>query len=62
MAERTVYGIFGTKAILGAICEEWLTEAGVIQTIAKASRHVTCAGALPSSPTPAGASGNQSAG
>jgi AcrR family transcriptional regulator len=30
VAARTVYAIFGTKkAILGAICEEWLTEAGV---------------------------------
>src|SRR5216684_632287 len=29
VAERTVYAIFGTKkAILGAICEEWLNEAG----------------------------------
>ncbi len=36
VAERTVYAIFGTKkAILGAICEEWLTEAGVMQTIAE---------------------------
>ncbi len=32
VAERTVYAIFGTKkAILGAICEEWLSEAGVMQ-------------------------------
>ena len=36
VAERTVYAIFGTKkAILGAICEEWLTEAGVMETIAE---------------------------
>ncbi len=36
VAERTVYAIFGTKkAILGAICEEWLSEAGVMQTIAE---------------------------
>lgn len=33
VAARTVYAIFGTKkAILGAICEEWLTEAGVRET------------------------------
>jgi AcrR family transcriptional regulator len=36
VAARTVYAIFGTKkAILGAICEEWLTEAGVMQTVAQ---------------------------
>src|SRR6266852_3193974 len=36
VAERTVYAIFGTKkAILGAICEEWLSEAGVMATIAE---------------------------
>jgi AcrR family transcriptional regulator len=36
VAARTVYSIFGTKkAILGAICEEWLTEAGVMQTVAE---------------------------
>src|SRR5260370_8846030 len=36
VAERTVYAIVGTKkAILGAICEEWLSEAGVMQTIAE---------------------------
>jgi AcrR family transcriptional regulator len=36
VAERTVYAIFGTKkAILGAICEEWLSEAGVMETIAE---------------------------
>src|SRR6266853_4159437 len=35
VAERTVYAIFGTKkAILGAICEEWLAEAGVMEAIA----------------------------
>jgi AcrR family transcriptional regulator len=34
VAERTVYSIFGTKkAILGAICEEWLAEAGVMETV-----------------------------
>jgi AcrR family transcriptional regulator len=34
VAERTVYSIFGTKkAILGAICEEWLAEAGVRETV-----------------------------
>lgn len=36
VAARTVYSIFGTKkAILGAICEEWLTEAGVMESVAK---------------------------
>jgi AcrR family transcriptional regulator len=36
VAERTIYAIFGTKkAILGAICEEWLREAGVMETIAE---------------------------
>jgi len=35
VAARTVYAIFGTKkAILGAICEEWLAEAGVMETVA----------------------------
>jgi len=35
VSPRTVYAIFGTKkAILGAICEEWLTEAGVMETVA----------------------------
>jgi AcrR family transcriptional regulator len=35
VAPRTVYASFGTKkAILGAICEEWLTEAGVMEAIA----------------------------
>jgi AcrR family transcriptional regulator len=34
VAERTVYAIFGTKkAILGAICEEWLGEAGVMESV-----------------------------
>lgn len=34
VAERTVYSIFGTKkAILGAICEEWLAEAGIRETL-----------------------------
>lgn len=34
VAARTVYAIFGTKkAILAAICEEWLTEAGVMETV-----------------------------
>jgi len=34
VAERTVYSIFGTKkAILGAICEEWLAEAGVMESV-----------------------------
>src|ERR1700674_2188766 len=33
---RTVYAIFVTKkAILGPICEEWLSEAGVMETIAE---------------------------
>jgi AcrR family transcriptional regulator len=36
VAARTVYAIFGTKkAILGAICEEWLTEAGVMESVAE---------------------------
>jgi AcrR family transcriptional regulator len=36
VAERTIYAIFGTKkAILAAICEEWLREAGVMETIAE---------------------------
>jgi AcrR family transcriptional regulator len=35
VSPRTVYAIFGTKkAILGAICEEWLIEAGVMEAIA----------------------------
>ncbi len=35
VSPRTVYAIFGTKkAILGAICEEWLAEAGVMEAIA----------------------------
>ena len=34
VSPRTVYAIFGTKkAILGAICEEWLMEAGVMEAI-----------------------------
>ena len=34
VSPRTVYATFGTKkAILGAICEEWLTEAGVMETV-----------------------------
>src|ERR1700704_735474 len=36
VAARTVYAIFGTKkAILGAICEEWLAEAGVMEAVAE---------------------------
>jgi AcrR family transcriptional regulator len=36
VAARTVYSIFGTKkAILAAICEEWLTEAGVMESVAE---------------------------
>jgi AcrR family transcriptional regulator len=36
VAPRTVYAIFGTKkAILAAICEEWLTEAGVMETVSE---------------------------
>ncbi len=36
VAARTVYAIFGTKkAILAAICEEWLTEAGVMETVSQ---------------------------
>ena len=35
VSPRTVYATFGTKkAILGAICEAWLTEAGVMETVA----------------------------
>jgi len=35
VSSRTVYATFGTKkAILGAICEEWLMEAGVMEAIA----------------------------
>ena len=35
VSPRTVYASFGTKkAILGAICEEWLMEAGVMEAIA----------------------------
>ena len=34
VAARTVYSAFGTKkAILGAICDEWLAEAGVRETV-----------------------------
>ncbi len=36
VATRTVYAAFGTKkGILGAICEEWLTESGVVEDIAE---------------------------
>jgi AcrR family transcriptional regulator len=36
VAARTVYAVFGTKkAILAAICEEWLSEAGVMETVAE---------------------------
>jgi AcrR family transcriptional regulator len=35
VAARTVYAIFGTKkAILAGICEDWLVEAGVMETVA----------------------------
>jgi AcrR family transcriptional regulator len=35
VAARTVYATFGSKkAILAAICEDWLTEAGVMETVA----------------------------
>ena len=34
VSPRTVYATFGTKkAILGAVCEEWLMEAGVMEAI-----------------------------
>ncbi|OLC27147.1 MAG: hypothetical protein AUJ02_11245 [Chloroflexi bacterium 13_1_40CM_3_65_12] len=34
VAARTVYATFGTKkVILGAICEEWLAEAGVMESV-----------------------------
>ena len=36
VAVRTVYSIFGTKkAILAAICEDWLLEAGVMEDVAE---------------------------
>jgi AcrR family transcriptional regulator len=36
VAARTVYAIFGAKkAILGAMCEEWLAEAGVMEAVAE---------------------------
>jgi len=36
VAARTVYAIFGTKkAILAAICEEWLIEAGVMEAVSQ---------------------------
>jgi AcrR family transcriptional regulator len=36
VSARTVYATFGTKkTILAAICEEWLTEAGVMETVAE---------------------------
>src|SRR5690348_5185271 len=36
VSARTVYSIFGTKkAMLGAICEEWLAEAGVMEAVAQ---------------------------
>jgi len=36
VAARTVYSIFGgKKGILAAICEEWLAEAGVMETVAE---------------------------
>jgi len=35
VAVRTVYATFGTKkAILAAICDEWLAESGVMETVA----------------------------
>jgi AcrR family transcriptional regulator len=34
VAARTIYSAFGTKkAILAAICDEWLAEAGVMETV-----------------------------
>jgi AcrR family transcriptional regulator len=34
VSPRTVYATFGTKkAILGAVCEEWLMEAGVMEAV-----------------------------
>src|SRR5579859_786678 len=36
VAARTVYAVFGSKkGILGAICEEWLIEAGVMEAVAE---------------------------
>jgi AcrR family transcriptional regulator len=35
VAARTVYSVFGSKkGILAAICEDWLTEAGIMDSIA----------------------------
>jgi len=39
VASRTVYSVFGTKkALLGAICEAWLAEAGIPESIAEGLR------------------------
>lgn len=39
VSPRTVYSVFGTKkALLGAICEAWLIEAGVLETITEGMR------------------------
>ena len=39
VAPRTVYSVFGNKkALLGAICEAWLMEAGIPDTIAEGFR------------------------
>lgn len=39
VSPRTVYTVFGTKkALLAAICEAWLLEAGVFDTIAEGMR------------------------
>lgn len=39
VSPRTVYSVFGTKkALLGAICEAWLVEAGVPEMIAEGLR------------------------
>jgi TetR/AcrR family transcriptional regulator, regulator of autoinduction and epiphytic fitness len=39
VASRTVYSVFGNKkALLGAICEAWLAEAGIPEAIAEGLR------------------------
>lgn len=39
VAARTVFATFGTKkAILGAICDEWLAESGVMEAVAEGLR------------------------
>jgi AcrR family transcriptional regulator len=48
VSPRTVYAAFGTKkAILGAICDEWLAEAGVVEAITAAAAEPMLAARLP---------------